>query len=396
MGAELSYNVFTDQYVIEMNATKKIVNDAAVDDLWAAIDRKFNVMFDDALFYKVVKIVAREKSFHPVKDHLLELKWDGKKRVDTWLIDYCSAEDTKFNRAVGKIMLVAAVRRVMSPGCKFDEIVILEGPQGRGKSTLLSTLAMKQEWFTDTVPIDGDSKKFIEQLRGKLIAELSELGSMRKTDVEHVKTMASRQVDRSRMAYGRIVEEVPRQFIIVGTTNSSEYLMDLTGNRRFWPVKTDIIKVDEFTKIVDQLWAEAVQLEAQGMSIRLDEKLWGDATAVQAGRTTPDPWVDLLDEALGDIKGKINNKDAFVIVNVSEDRQNQANSKRLADCMKFIGFENTSVRFDGKKGRGYVRGTKEEQEKRIIVARTGDVVTTGHSQAAAEAAARAANDEIPF
>src|SRR5262249_6916252 len=135
--------------------------------------------------------------------------------------------------------------------------------------------------FSDDLPLNADSKKTIEQLRGRWIVEAAEMSGMRRTDVEHLKAMLSRQIDRARLAYGRITTEYHRQAIVVGTTNDAIYLKDVTGNRRFWPVKTTRFDVTKLTQDRDQLWAEAAAREARGESIRLDAGLWTDAAQQQ-------------------------------------------------------------------------------------------------------------------
>ena len=245
------------------------------------------------------------------------------------------------------------------PGCKFDEILILEGIQGDDKSTLLSTMAIRQEWFTDDVPIDAGAQKFIEQLRGKWITELSELSGMGKRDIEHLKSTASRQRDRARMAYGHFVEEVPRSFII-GTTNSTKYLIDLTGNRRFWSVLIGRINIEEFKKVIDQLWAEAAQMESAGASIRLPKALWAVAAVVQEKRTVEDPWFEILSSLFGDRKGKVRSRDLWAVLDMEGkvDRQNQAFSKRLSETMQRLGFARANLSFGGIKDWGCARGSE--------------------------------------
>jgi predicted P-loop ATPase len=199
-----------------------------------------------------------------VLDYLDGLKWDGKTRIDRWLTTYGGADDTPYVSAVGRIMLVAAARRVRRPGCKFDEMPTFESPQGKDKSTALKVLAVEEDWFSDDLPLTADSQKVIEQTTGRWIVEVAELSGMRKANVEHLKSFLSRQVDRSRMAYGRLTTEKKREFIVVGTTNETAYLKDLTGNRRYWPVKTPIFDLAALRRDRDQLWAEAAAHEAAG------------------------------------------------------------------------------------------------------------------------------------
>src|SRR5262249_7296663 len=194
-------------------------------------------------------------------------------------------EATEYTDAVGALMLIAAVRRIRQPGCKFDEMPVLESDQGKEKSTALRIMAVNDDWFSDDVPLNADGKRVIEALRGRWIVEAAELNGMRKGEVEHLKAFLSRAEDRARMSYDRLCTEVKRQCVIIGTTNSSEYLRDSPGNRRFWPVKIEQFDCEALRRDRDQLWAEAAKREATpGQTIRLERSLWGAAVEEQAAR----------------------------------------------------------------------------------------------------------------
>ena len=204
-----------------------------------------------------------------VIDYLNALVWDGVPRLDRWLVDCAGAEDSPYVRAASRAMLVAAVRRARHPGCRFDQMPVLEGPQGCGKSSALRVLAVEDAWFADFLPItDGDARKIIEATQGKWIVEAGELAGMKSSDSSTLKSFLSRSTDEARMAYQRDRTRVPRQFVIVGTTGSSDYLRD-TGNRRFWPVRVVHFDLARLTEIRDQLWAEAAVAEAAGEAIDL-------------------------------------------------------------------------------------------------------------------------------
>lgn len=219
--------------------------------------------------------VAAERSYHPIKEYLDHLpEWDGIDRVETLLIDYFNATDNSYTRAVTRKMMVAAVTRIYHPGTKFDSVLILNGPQGIGKSTFFAKLA--GDWFSDSLTLtDMKDKAGPEKLQGYWILELGELAGMRKTDVEVVKSFISRSDDKYRASYGVNVESHPRQCIIVGSTNAeSGFLRDITGNRRFWPVR---ISGDGKRKAwqmsvydVEQIWAETLVLYGQGEKLYLE------------------------------------------------------------------------------------------------------------------------------
>ena len=208
--------------------------------------------------------VADDRAVHPVRKYLEDLpEWDGQERLDTLLIDYLGAEDSEYVRQVTRKTLCAAVRRILVPGCKFDTILVLNGPQGIGKSTLIQRLG--GEWFNDSLSLsDAGSKIGAEKLQGYWILEIGELAGMRKTDIETLRGFISRQDDVYRAAYARRVTHHKRQCIFVGTTNAGEkgYLRDLQGNRRFWDVRcegSDGLREpwDLDGPEVAQIWAEA-------------------------------------------------------------------------------------------------------------------------------------------
>jgi hypothetical protein len=340
LGVTLRYDRFADRMLINgLPDFGPVLEDSALDRLWLILDRRFRLRPTKDLLRTVVSDVARLNGFHPVKDYLDGLRWDGVKRIDKWLIDYGGAEDTEYSHAVSALMLVAAVRRVRRPGCKFDEMVVIENEdQGTDKSTMLATLAVRDDWFSDDLPLNISGKQVVESLRGRWIVEAAELSGMRRADVEHLKAFLSRQIDRARMAYGHFVTEVPRQCIIVGTTNAVEYLKDTSGNRRFWPVRVKKFDIAALRRDRDQLWAEAAQREVANASIRLDPKLWRSAEEEQEQRLTRDPWYDALQSALSEMEGRISSMSLWEILDVRGAQRTQDQSRRLSDAMRHLGW----------------------------------------------------------
>jgi predicted P-loop ATPase len=211
-------------------------------------------------------------AFNDVRNYLRKLKWDGTPRLDTLFIEYLGTKDTAYSRAVTRKAFTAAVARAMTPGCKFDNMLILAGPQGIGKSTLLDR--MSRGWFNDSIRT-FEGKEASELLQGVWLVEVSELDAFRKTDVSRIKQFLSLRADRFRAAYGRNVKEIPRSCVFFGTTNTSDFLQDMTGNRRFWPVDTGEVRrtktvwKDLTDDVVDQLWAEAFVRWQLGESLYL-------------------------------------------------------------------------------------------------------------------------------
>jgi len=220
---------------------------------------------------EAIEVVADERRFHPIRDWLKGIKHDGKSRIDDWLIFALGKEKEdmppklrKYLQLVGRYLLMGLVARVMEPGCKFDYSPVFEGLPGRGKSTFVKAL-VGLEYFSDTHFDVGNGKDGMEQLEGLWGYELSELTALRKADSEQVKQFFSSTTDRFRGAYGKYVQAHPRQCVIFCSTNKKQYLYDLTGNRRFWPIWIDqFIKLDWLRERRDQLFAEAYALFMAG------------------------------------------------------------------------------------------------------------------------------------
>lgn len=225
-------------------------------------------------------------SFNEVQEYLkgLQGKWDGTPRLDTLFIDYLGTKDTAYSRAVTRKAFTAAVARAMTPGCKYDNMVILTGPQGIGKSTLLDR--MSRGWFNDSIRT-FEGKEASELLQGVWLVEVSELDAFRKTDVSRIKQFLSLRADRFRAAYGRNVKEIPRACVFFGTTNTPDFLQDTTGNRRFWPIDTGEVRHsknvwrDLTQDVIDQLWAEAYVRWQMGETLYLSGEVEEEAKIKQ-------------------------------------------------------------------------------------------------------------------
>jgi len=230
--------------------------------------------------------VADDRSYHPIREFLASLpEWDKVPRVDTILVDFLGASDNAYVRAVTRKTLCGAIARVMNPGCKFDTMLVLNGPQGKGKSTLISKLC--GEWFNDSLLLnDTKDKTAAEKLQGYWILEIGELAGLKKTEIETLRGFLSRQNDIYRASFGRRATPHPRQCVFIGTTNAENgYLRDTAGNRRFWPVKTpgDAARASwEMTEEeIRQIWAEALVRYKEGEPLHLDNELAGMALKEQ-------------------------------------------------------------------------------------------------------------------
>jgi hypothetical protein len=274
------------------------VDDDTIMALRQILSDHFGFDFTEKHVRDAVWSLGLEHSFDPVADMLdeAEANWDGKKRLDRMAADYLNCEDTKLNSAMMRKMMIAAVARVRQPGCKFDNITVLESEEGYNKSSAWQVLAGKEN-FSDEKIIGKDSREVQEQLAEVWVHENADLAGMKKADVDVVKTFASRTEDRARPAFGHFLKKQKRHSIETGTTNSDEYLQSQTGNRRFWSMK--VLKMIDLDKLQNdrlQLWGEAAHYESEGESLVLDEKLWPDAAYEQEKRRVKDPWEDILAE----------------------------------------------------------------------------------------------------
>lgn len=373
LGAKLQFNTFANKTTVQYNGWDGPLEDYVRNRMLLDLDKNFFFKPSAEAFDMVVLDMAHHNRVHPVHEYLDALKWDGIPRVDTFFIRHGGAADTEYVRAVTAIMLIGAVRRVRKPGCKLDEMVVLEGPQGTGKSSALRALCPNDDWFSDDFPLDAESKEIIECTAGKWIIEAGELVGMRKAQAEHMKILMSRSTDGPvRMAYARLAIEVKRQFIAVGTTNSRTYLKDETGNRRFWPM---MVKGFDLAGIVaerDQLWAEAAFREAKGESIRLAKELYKMAAFQQERRRLEDPWeVELESMFPAEEKHKVDPEQIWETLHIQKERRDDRNWERIVKIMQRLGFERASVRnADGKVVKGWKREIQfdlldEEGQKRV-------------------------------
>tara|TARA_R110002110_G_scaffold159614_1_gene357517 strand:+ start:371 stop:2320 length:1950 start_codon:yes stop_codon:yes gene_type:complete len=363
LGATLTFDEFAQKPLLKWGEYDGPLQDAICIRLWLEVDSQFHFRPSKDLFIDILQDTAHRASFHPVCEYLSSLTWDGTSRLDSWLIDAAGAGDTDYVRAVSALMLIAAVRRVRTPGCKFDEMVVLEsGQQGLFKSTALRTLCPSARWFSDDLPLNVGSKEIVERTLGKWLIEASDLSGMRVSMVEQLKGMLSRQVDGPvRLAYGRLPIEQPRQFIVVGTTNSYTYLTDSTGNRRFWPVRISQFSVEWVAKNRDALWAEAAHREAAGESIRLDASLWGAAKLQQDRRKTGDPWEEKLAGHFDGDYYRVTPEHIWDVLCIPVERRDTRQARRVAETMQALGFRRMTVvdyDHDDKRVKGWGRGER--------------------------------------
>jgi putative DNA primase/helicase len=308
-----------------------------IDDLrtaiWLSHHYRFNA--DKKLVIHAAIAAAHERSFHPVREYFAGLKWDQQPRLRTWLARYCGASENEYSQLAGVKFLIGAVARVMRPGCKMDNVLILEGEQGRWKSTALATLA--GDWFGDTPFMIGDKDSFLVT-RGHLIYELAELDGFSRAESSRAKAFFSSRYDTFVPKYVAWAIKVPRQCVFAGTVNHGTYLRDTTGNRRYWPVKIQRAEIDELARDRDQIWAEAVYHYDQGLRWWVDESERELFALEQELRYVGDAYEDLIREwALG--------KSEFTMAQVLEgcvtsekSKWTRAEQTRVGECLATLGY----------------------------------------------------------
>lgn len=202
------------------------------------------------------EMICSNGSYHPVEEFLNGLVWDGVPRLDTWLKDYLGARYDMYSQRAGRYFLISAAARIRFPGCQADHVLVLEGPQGIGKSTASRVLATDPAWYLSGVR-DLGNKETAMQLRGKWIVEFPELSAMKRSEVEAVKEFFTTHTDKYVPKFKNIEVQSKRSCVFVATVNHSQYLSDASGNRRFWPILCSEIDVDGLRSAMPQLWAEA-------------------------------------------------------------------------------------------------------------------------------------------
>lgn len=305
-------------------------------DMMAAIwmQRAWNVEFSPTTVGQAVEVLARQHRFHPVREALKALlPWDGTRRNSEWLSDYLGVERTEYTALVGQFFLRGMIKRVMEPGCKFDYCLVLEGDQGKGKSTVARILAW--HWFCDT-DLDLNNKDSMLSLPGHWVYEIAEMGSLMKAEEKKQKSFLSRQEDEYRPPYGKRLIKVPRQSVFIGTTNEEEYLKDATGGRRFWPVLCQgDFDLAGLRDNIEQMLAEALADYYAG------ERCWPSReedplfVAEQAKRGMPEPFEDLLYTYVKNQLGPFSMADAAVDgLKLTADKLTPATVTRIGIALK--------------------------------------------------------------
>lgn len=357
-GVSARHNQFSHEDEIDgPNFENRDIKEIA-DILCSRFQREYDFWAGTEAICRELTALAHENQYHPIKDYLTELSWDGVQRLDRWLIDYCQAEDSELHREFGARTLIGAVKRIMQPGSKFDTILILEGLQGVGKSRIVFALSPNPEWVNEGLSLRSDDKTKAETLLRAWIVELAELDGMTKTTIQALKSFLSKTADTFRPAYARKAQQFKRHCVIIGTTNDETYLTDYSGNRRFWPVTVGKVDVEAFVANRDQLWAEAMQRHRNGEMATLPQHLWFEAAVIQGERMIGDPFEDILRRNFEGKDGRVRRETIYRILKLDpKDRRND-HPKRILAIMTELGWREGAHRFvnDLNPAKGYIRG----------------------------------------
>ena len=303
--------------------------------------------------------VASSNRIHPLRDWIGSLVWDRKPRLDTWLQGAFGAPDDDYHCSVGVAFLIAAVRRLRQPGCKFDHMPVLEGAQGMGKSTAVKLL-FGEKWFTDALPAALESRDAALALQGIWVVEFAEIEQLIRAEVEVIKAFLSRSIDRFRAPYGKGFLEYPRQSVMIGTTNERDYLRDATGNRRFWPIKCTKADAEWVAANREQIWAEAAFREASGEEHWLTETTAiNDAQAAQADRMQEDAWEERIVPKLAGMGSITLGTIMSEFLSIPIERQDRRAQLRVASILKRIGW---SVKVE-RDGRNLMRRWRRPEDE---------------------------------
>jgi putative DNA primase/helicase len=323
------------------------------------------VRIDAALRFHAMKF----GSYHPIRRYLDELQWDGKLRLDTLAVDYwgasTSVQPAAYLTAVAPAWLISAVARVYDPGCQADHVIILEGDQGIKKSSALRILVGDQ-YFSDSLPSDLGHKDARDHLRGKWVIELSELAQCGRSEVETIKAFITRRVEQYRPAYGRHEVSIPRQCVFAGTTNRSEYLVDQTGNRRFWPIKCGTIELAALERDRDQIWAEVARRYRDGHPWHLKSSVEAFAHAETTKRAASEPWLPLVVQALElvtddipPVGDTIAPGELLERMDIRKEQRNAQSAARVGSILEHLGWERG--RRHGSRGQLFMAPVREQK-----------------------------------
>lgn len=314
--------------------------------LW--VSRSYGLEYGEAAVSSTVQLIGEENKRNPLLEWLDSIEWDGVNRLNSWIVEATDCEDNELNRKMGEKWLIQAIARAYEPGCKADCVLILAGAQGAGKSTLFRTLAT-DEYFADT-PLDIGSANSYSQIARAWIYEVAELDSVRRSANSATKAFLSAQEDNFRPAYGRHAITIKRHVVFAGTTNESQFINDMTGSRRYWPIKVNEVNLNWARENRDQLWAEAILAFKNGETWYLDKKT--DEARHDSSKIyrQDDPWLEPISNFLMLQRGYV------TMTMVMEDglkiergRMNRRDEMRISEILRELDYEKKRMTLGGKR-----------------------------------------------
>ncbi|WP_295392597.1 VapE domain-containing protein [uncultured Thiodictyon sp.] len=380
------YNEFSQRLEMESptGGARTIFKEHVYSHLQAVISDDFDTDFAKSAIIDQTIVIAHSNKYHPVRDYLTGLRWDGTPRLDNWMTHILGVEDSAYARAVGGTLLCGMVQRVMKPGSQYDYVVILEGTQGKAKTSFVNALPPNPDWFiTQPIKLDNTQTDSLIAAAGSWVWEIGELKGFTHKDLEAVKQFITKRVDIYREPYARGADRNPRQFVFVGTTNQTQYLEDVTGNRRSLPVRCTKVDLETFVANRDQLFAEAfAKVQTVGFNaFTLYPDIEQLAVVEQEKRRVADPWEEIVNELTQGRNSVLSSEIAHALGFVNKKDHTKAVWQKIGRVMealkgwegpKSVRSDSQDITFKDKSAKGYARAVPVQPPLTLVVDNTAN------------------------
>lgn len=347
----LKWNEFEETVVLD----GRPLEDDGLTEVVLALDAAYKLRPGIDVLLRAVQHVAQRHRFHPVRDWLSGLRWDGTDRLAQFPTCRLGAAGSDLVGECGRCWFIGAVARVFEPGCKMDTMLVLVGPQGGGKSKACEALVPDREWYGDT-NLELGSKDAYQQLQGRWIYEFSEMRSLRAARAEAVKAFLTSRVDRFRPPYARMPRSQPRQVVFIGTTNDDQFLDDPTGSRRFWPIRVGRIDVPGIAADREQLWAEAVARYRRREPSWLSQRAEAELRAASQRFHSVDPWTELVLDWAATQEGPFSSVDVHGALGLGPAQMTRSTQTRVGRILAAAGYAKARPRTAEGRVWVWVRG----------------------------------------